>query len=169
MKTKGLITLMVCLASLNLSLFAQQTDEQRKARFEKFKAERVAHITQAAGLTAEEAEKFWPLESELQVKKFELNQPLRAELRKIRQAKRNNETVSEADYKKIIELSLAIKVKEAQLEQEYFTKFLKVLPAEKVFLYQKAELEMARQAMDKAQDNRRENAGDGHRREPQRK
>ncbi|GHU72001.1 hypothetical protein FACS189413_14460 [Bacteroidia bacterium] len=153
MKTKGLITLMVCLASLSWNVFAQQTDEQRKARFEKFKAERTAYITQAVGLTTEEAENFWPVENEFQKKKFELNQPLRVELRKIRQAKRNNETVSEADYKKVIELSLAIKLKEAQLEQEYFAKLLKVVPAEKVFLYQTAELEMAKKVMDKGKDS----------------
>ncbi|MDR1683104.1 MAG: hypothetical protein LBS25_06930 [Candidatus Symbiothrix sp.] len=154
MKTRGLVTLMVCLASLNWSVFAQQTDEQRKARFEKFKAERIAHITQAVGLTAEEATNFWPIENEFQKKKFELNQALRAELRKIRQAKRNNETVSEADYKKVIELSLAIKLKEAELEKEYITKLLKVVSAEKVLLYQNAEQEFAKKALDNRQRER---------------
>jgi hypothetical protein len=141
---KGLIlTVLFCFASLNCAIFAQANDEKRKVDFEKFKAEREAFINKAMGLTEEEAKAFWPVCNELQAKKFELNRALRGEIRKIRQAKREGKTVSEADYKKVIELSASVKVKEAQLDEEYISKFFKILPAEKVFAYQRAEQQFA--------------------------
>jgi Spy/CpxP family protein refolding chaperone len=149
MKTRFMATVLFCLASLNCVLFAQPNNEKRKADFEKFKAEREAFINKAMDLTEEEAKVFWPVCNELQAKKFELNRTLREEIRKIRQAKREGQTVSEADYKKVIELSASVKVKEAQLDEEYMDKFLKVLPGEKVFSYQRAEQQFANEMFGK--------------------
>jgi hypothetical protein len=141
---KRLLVVLLGLVSVHFLLMAQpNNDEKRKADFEKFKVQREAFITKAMGLTDEEAKVFWPVCNELQAKKFELNKVLRAEIRKIRQAKREGKTVSEPDYKKIIELRASVKVKEAQWEEEYAAKFIKIIPAEKVFLYQDAELRFA--------------------------
>jgi hypothetical protein len=156
MKKRLLFTVLFCLASLSSALFAQQNDEKRKADFEKFKAQREAFINKAMGLTDDEAKVFWPVCNELQAKKFELNRTLRAEIRKIRQDKRDGKTVSEADYKKVIELSASIKVKEAQLDEEYIGKFLKLIPAEKVFSYQRSEQQFANEMFEK-RPPRREN------------
>lgn len=148
MKTKVLVVLLWGLG-MSSGLFAQQqTEEQRRARFEKFQAERVDFITKAVGLTDEEGSAFWQIVNDLQTQKFELNKPLREELRKIREAKRKNATVSEAQYKKVIELKNSIRIKEAQLDQEYSTKLLKVVSAEKVFLYQNAEQEFGQKALE---------------------
>jgi hypothetical protein len=149
MKTKIMMTVLFCLASLNSALLAQPGDEKRKADFEKFKAEREAFINNAMNLTEEESKTFWPVCNELQAKKFELNKALREEIRKIRQAKREGRAISEADYKKAIELSAAVKVKEAQLDEEYMAKFLKILPGEKVFTYQRAEQQFANEMFGK--------------------
>jgi hypothetical protein len=140
---------------LNTVLFAQQNDERRRADFEKFKVQREKFINKAMSLTEDEAKVFWPVCNELQAKKFELNRTLRTEIHKIRQAKRDGKTVSEADYKKVIELNASVKVKEAQLEEEYVAKFLKVLPGEKVFLYQRAEQQFANEVFGRRE--RREN------------
>jgi Spy/CpxP family protein refolding chaperone len=141
MKKNVLVVIIICLASINTGLFAQQrqTDEGRKERFEKFKVEREAYISKTMNLTEEEKSAFWPLCNEFQMKKFELNKTLRQETRKIYQARKDNQALTEADYKKIIELSIRTKAQEAQLEKEYTDKFLQVIPAEKVFLYQQAE------------------------------
>lgn len=144
MKTKGIITIMLCLIGFNL-MAQEQSEKQRKERFETWQAERIEFISNAVDLTADEAKVFWPVANELQAKKWELNKTLREEMRKIRIAKRNDEMVSDADYKKLVELSLEIKIKEAQLEQEYVAKMLKVVSAEKVYLYQQADLKFAAQ------------------------
>ncbi|MCC8146394.1 MAG: hypothetical protein LIO93_08175, partial [Bacteroidales bacterium] len=147
-------TLIVCLASINLSLFAQQgEDSGRRERFERFQKERTEFITKKMQLTEEENKLFWPLCNELQMKKFEANKVLREEMYKLRKAQRENTKISDADYRKIIELGTEIKLKEAQLEKEYYTKFLQIIPAEKVYLYQKAEQEFGRQMMEQRKKN----------------
>ena len=133
---------------LLLSLFvtnivsAQPKDNKRKEAFDKFKAQRVAFITEKVNLTSEEAIAFWPLCNELQEKKFELNKPLR-ELR--RDQRNEKKKLTAEDYLKIIDLNAEIKLKEAQLEKEYLEKFKKVLSSEKIFKYQQAEEDFMKQ------------------------
>lgn len=121
---------------------AQSKDDKRKENFEKFRAKRVAFITERVKLTPEEAEAFWPLCNELQEKKFELNKPAREERRALRGS---DKTLTEADYLRFIDTNADIKIKEAQLEKEYLQKFKKVLSPEKIFKYQRAEEEFMRQ------------------------
>jgi hypothetical protein len=141
MKKSVLIVIMICLVGNVSGVFAQRrpSDEDRRERFEKFKTEREAFISKAMNLTDDEKKAFWPLCNELQMKKFELNKPLRDEMRKISQARREHQAVSDANYKKVLELSHRIRVQEAELDQEYLHKFLQVIPAEKVFLYRQSE------------------------------
>jgi hypothetical protein len=155
MKKRTLILLTICLALSATSTYAQQrpSEADRNARFEKFKAEREAFISKAMELTNEEKKTFWPLCNELQMKKFELNKTLRDETRKINRARREKQTIPEADYKHILELGSRVKIQEAQLEQEYLNKFLQVVPAEKVFLYQQSERSFGEQ-MIREQSNR---------------
>lgn len=120
----------------------EERDKRRKENFEQFRAKRVAFITEKVKLTTEEAEIFWPICNELQEKKFELNKPLREERREIFRSKK---ALTEADYQKMIDTNADIKVKEAQLEKEYLAKFKKVLSAEKIFKYQRAEEEFMKQ------------------------
>ena len=141
MKKIVLVVTMICLTGIICGGFAQQrsSEEERKARFEKLDAERKAFISKAMKLTDDEKKAFWPLCNELQMKKYELNRTLRDEMRKISRAQRENQTVSEADYKKALELGSRVKVQEAQLEQEYLAKFLQVISAEKIYLYRQSE------------------------------
>ena len=142
MKKIVLFVTMICLTGSMSGVLAQQqrpSEEERRARFEQFNAEREAFISEAMKLTDDEKKAFWPLCNELQMKKFELNRTLREEMRKIGRARRENQPVSEDDYKKVVALSAEVKLKEAQLEQEYLTKFLQVISAEKVYLYRQSE------------------------------
>jgi hypothetical protein len=141
MKKSVLMILTICLMGSVSGVFAQRrpSDEDRKARFEKFKTEHEAFISKAMQLTDDEKKVFWPLCNELQMKKFELNKTLRDEMRQINQARRTQQAVPDANYKKVLELSARIRVQEAELEQEYLAKFLQVIPAEKVFLYRQSE------------------------------
>lgn len=147
MKKKIIVTFLFCLVTANV-MFAQAKDD-KKADFEKFKAKRVEAISQAMNLTEKESTAFWPLCDELQMKKFELNKQLREEYKKIRKAKKAKETITDAQYKKVLELSVLTKMKEAELEQEYLNKFLEVISAEKVYLYKKAEQKFAKEKFSK--------------------
>jgi hypothetical protein len=152
-KQISLLVLFCLLFTANL--FAQD-DSRRQERFEKFKAEREAYITKELQLTEDEAKAFWPLCDELQMKKFEASKEVRELMRKERQARRDGKKLSEAEYKKIVQLNADTKLKEAQLDKEYMNKFLEVIPAEKAYRYQRAEQDFARKSSEKRNKEREE-------------
>jgi hypothetical protein len=126
-----------------------------KERFEKFKASREEFLVKKLQLTDSEKASFLALDTELQTKRFELHKELREATQKLRNARQEKQAVAEADYKKLLDLIAQTKLKEAQLEQEYIAKFLKVVTAEKVYLYQRADKEFA----EKLVHDRRAQAG----------
>ena len=132
---------------------SEQREQDRKTRFEEFKAKRVAYITAELSLTEKEAQAFWPICNELQEKRFELNKANRTETQGIHQRIRNKETISNDDYIKIIKGNLDIKIKEAELDKVYFEKMMKVLPVEKVFKYQRAEQRFAQKMFERRDRN----------------
>jgi hypothetical protein len=143
MKKSVFISLLTCFCLVGLvSAQPDSKGDKRKEGFERFRAKRIAFITEKVKLTPEEAEAFWPLANELQEKKYDLNKPLREERRK---QKASKTPLTEADYLKIIDANADISVKEAQLNREYLEKIKKTLSAEKIFKYQRAEEEFMRQ------------------------
>ena len=151
MKKKWIFLLLFGLINANLLLFAQR-DEKRKAEFEEFKEKRVAFITKAMELTADEAKGFWPLDNELQTKKFELNQQMRKALFEFRGSERDRKKRTEAEYKEFVNLYAQFRIKEAKLEEEYIAKFAKVISYEKIFQYQQAEQQFARQMLNQRRE-----------------
>ena len=90
-------------------------------------------FSKEAGLTASEAEKFFPLYNELQQKKRELNRSVR------QQTRQNGPGMTEEQAAKAIEAMAESKIKIAQLEKEYLEKFKDILPASKILKIQNAE------------------------------
>ena len=150
MKKKLIFLLFFGLISANLFLFAQR-DERRRAEFEELKEKRVAFISKAMDLNANEAKAFWPLDDELQHKKFELNRQMRRALSEFRGNGRESEKPSqkrtEKEYKDAVNLYLKFKADEIKLEEEYTAKFAKVISFEKIYKYQQAEQQFARQML----------------------
>jgi uncharacterized protein YifE (UPF0438 family) len=138
-------------------LLAQPQDDKKKQEFEEFKEKRIAFITQAMDLSKEEANAFWPLCNELHEKKFELNQQLMKAMREFNKIEKSGKKHSESEYKKFVEFCADTRIKEAQLEREYYTeKFSKVIPVEKIFLYLKAEQKFARLMLEDRQGDKKE-------------
>ena len=90
-------------------------------------------FSKEAGLTASEAEKFFPLYNELQQKKRELNRSVR------QQTRQNGPGMTEEQAAKAIEAMAESKIKIAQLEKESLEKFKDILPASKILKIQNAE------------------------------
>jgi hypothetical protein len=147
-----LLLLVVGLINTNL-LFAQR-DERRKAEFDRFKEKRVEFISQAMNLNADEAKAFWPLCNELQEKKFELNRQMRRAVGEFMKSEKEGKTHTESEYKEIVDIVAQFKVKDAQLDAEYLAKFIKVISYEKIFRYQQAEQQFARQMLNQRGDGR---------------
>jgi len=151
MKKKLIFLLFFGLINTNLFLFAQR-DERRRAEFEEFKEKRVEFITKAMELTTDEAKVFWPLYDELQAKKFELNQQLRRAMFEFRGNDRERKKHTENEYKEIVKLNVQFKVNEAKLDQDFIVTLAKVISYEKIFQYQQAEQQFARQMLNQRRE-----------------
>lgn len=146
-----LITLMMGVCT---SIEAQKTEntqeiEKRGApksqnRFEEFKARKTAFLIKEVGITKEEGDQFFPLYNELQEKKFHIQRDVRNKKRAIDQA---TESVASAIYLETATAMNNAKLKEAQLDNEYFGKFKKIFSADKLYRLQVAELKFNAEAL----------------------
>ena len=98
-------------------------EEQQKFSPEKFQADLEQYITTEAGLTIEEAAKFFPLYREMQQKQRVVYNKIH-ELFKLPH--------DEASCKRAIQRRDQLEIELKQIAQTYHNKFLRVIPASKV-------------------------------------
>ena len=98
-------------------------EEQQKFSPEKFQADLEQYITTEAGLTTEEAAKFFPLYREMQQKQRVVYNKIH-ELFKLPH--------DEASCKRAIQRRDQLEIELKQIAQTYHNKFLRVIPASKV-------------------------------------
>lgn len=125
---------MVC-----LPMFAQKKNKYNE---KDFRCKQQIYMTEKAGLTSEEAEKFFPIYFELQDKKKALNKERWSNARK----GKNPET-TEKEYEAIIETFFNAEYDLLDLEKEYINKYKKVLTNQKIYMVYKAELKFNRNMM----------------------
>ena len=154
MKTRILI---IALLLFSLAGMAQrQFDPQT---LELIKTKKIAFMTEAIGLTSQEAEKFWPVYNELEKERYKLMDKKR-ELEHISEAPRPG--MKESDYRQLAIEIAATHVKEGKLIEEYNLKLLNILSAEKVVKLYSAEGKFRASLMHefrRGQDDRREKEG----------
>ena len=109
---------------------------------EEFRNRQQEFITERAGLTTEEAKKFFPLYFELQDKKSKYNREAWAKMRQ----GRNPET-TEAEYAEIVEDIIRARITNDNLDLEYVKKYKKFLSAKKIYDIQKAEMRFHRELL----------------------
>lgn len=135
------ILIMVAVTGIFLTVMAQ--DDKGKFDREVFMAKRNAYITASAGLTADEAAAFIPIENEMQRKKFEIGR----DCRKLARRSRSKEGLTEEEQQKLVDCTTETRLKEAKLEKEYYEKFKHILSMEKLYKYQEAEARFMREFM----------------------
>lgn len=116
-----------------LSLKAQ--NQNNRMNIEEFEKRKVEFVTKEAGLTKNEADKYFPLNNDLTKKKFELRKNHRDKIEKIKDSGK----ISDAEYKKLLEDDVEVKLQEAALDKEFAKKFGTVLSPEKLYKAQQAE------------------------------
>lgn len=124
---KRLTCLLILVMGLILSVNAQKPMKQQNQRFspEQFDAELQHFITQQAGLTHQEAAKFFPVYKEMQKKQRAIFERQRQQARmKPGDEKGCQKAIQERD-KTEVELK--------RIQQIYHNKFLDILPASKVY------------------------------------
>jgi hypothetical protein len=124
------------LLCFSFSLFSQGEKE------DKVNAIRVAVITSELKLTTEEAQKFWPVYNEY----LDKQKAARREFKTHQGAFANDKEAQE-----YLEAELLLKQRELSLYKEYYDKFKKVLPLQKVAQLRQAEDEFKKVLLKKLQ------------------
>jgi len=138
---KRLIVLFVMICSVMPLVRASGGINQHLSPDE-FRAKQKAFIIEKAGLTNEEAAKFFPLYFELQDRKKLLNDEAWALIRKGR-----DEKTTEGQYQEILEGIYDARIASDRLDKTYFDKFKKILSYKKIYLVQSAEVRFHRELL----------------------
>ena len=120
---------------------------------EQIQVERIAYFTEAIGLTAEEAQLFWPLYNEMDNKRTALFDE-RASI--IRKFMNGPDKMSDKQVEEHLNRLIAIQQKEMALPAEYDAKFRKVLPAREVMNLYVAEMGFRNYLLQKMRNERSE-------------
>ncbi|SFL39194.1 hypothetical protein [Proteiniphilum acetatigenes] len=131
------VILLLCVLTLpaNFLILSAQTPQNRKMNMADYEKRKKEYVTKEAGLTQDEASKYFPLSNELTQKKFKLHRSHRDKVQRIK----DNSNISDEEYRRMLEDDVDVKLKEAELDKEYSAKFEKVLSPEKLFKAQQAE------------------------------
>lgn len=123
------VIVMIALLTVGRVMAQEQPEEARqdlKAQ-EKIKAARAAYITERLGLTAEEAEKFWPIYHEFNEKREKIRE-------RFKQDRQSNKS-----EKEMLDLEFKLKQEQLDLEKDYSQRFQKAIPAQKLMNLRQAE------------------------------
>lgn len=138
---KKLITLL-CIICCCVSFAGATEGRDQHLSPEQFQAKKKAYIMEKAGLTKEEAAKFFPVYFELQERKKQLNDEAWGLIRQGR-----DEKTTEAQYEEILEGVYDARIASDRLDKTYFQKFRKILSAKKIYLVQQAEMRFHRELL----------------------
>ena len=132
-KVNIFLIVMSVLFSFSMQLLAQ--DGGRRFDRDDFFSKRNAYIAAAIELTTEEAAVFFPMDNDLIHKKFELGR----ECRRIERELREKKDKTDDECNKLLRCKEDVKEKSSKLDREYQEKFKKVLSAEKMLKYERAD------------------------------
>jgi len=146
--SKQLITVIAILFCAVGSLKAQQSSE-------KIKALKIAFFTERIGLSAEEAEIFWPLYNDYQKRRQELAQQEKREVRD----KIGAGGFSESQASSILKRYLELEEKQEELDKNFYQTLSQRMSATKVLKLFQAEHEFRRRMLREYRNRRAQNGG----------
>lgn len=130
-------SLLLILTVLCLSVQAQKPKD--KCSEEDFRAQKQAYLTEQAGLTKEEAAKFFPIYYELQALKKDINKKAWKKAHKGKEAQ-----TTEKEYEDILETFIQAEEQNTELDKEYLKKYQTVLTNKKIYMVLRAEIKFNR-------------------------
>lgn len=129
MKTRIVICLLTILLSTSAFVFGQGPGKGDHFDFDKFKADKIAFITEAINLTPAEAQKFWPVYNEYEKKKW----AMMSERHNLENSLKDKiQPMSDKEYIELSKKLASFPKMDGELNLEYNDKFLKILSPEKV-------------------------------------
>lgn len=143
------ILIIICLVLGTSITFAQRDREDKN---DKIKALMVTHISKDLGLSAQEAEKFWPVFHDYNGRKDDLRGKKRKLLRDL---DGRLDGLSEADAQKFISEMDGIDAEEARLERNSQNDIIKIIGAKRFILLKKSEMNFRRNMLEEFKDRKR--------------
>jgi len=117
--------------------------------WETIRTKRIAFFSESIGLSPAEAQQFWPVYNAFDKERVDLMRRRRA----LDERLENNNSATEADYKKLAAEYVSIPGEEARLMKDYNDKYLKILPAAKVCKLYMAERKFREHLMEEFRKN----------------
>lgn len=151
---KKYLLLLITLFTFSLTTVQAQNEQgNTKKGFDReaFVKDRADFFIKALELSDAETKEFIPLLNEFMEKKFEINRDARKTRSKIKTSK------TDATYKAALDALLDAKIKEAEVQKEYYLKFEKILPVQKVFKMSKVEIDFMHKIVEDHQKRHRGN------------
>lgn len=123
--------------------------EEHKARMEKIENAKIAFITEKLSLTAEQAQKFWPVYNEHKNKRHELKKKVRP----FREENLND--LSNEQVKAGLESRLAYRKQELELDEAYMDRYLRIISPRQLALLYRSEREFTKLLLERLQTSRK--------------
>lgn len=150
-----------------ISLAQPGSEEAKKDRAEKIEQLKIAFITKELELSAQEAEKFWPVYNTMNAA---IKKERRARKAKSRKLRENYKTMTEAEVKKSSEAIMDSELKQIKLKKEHMNKVSEVIGYKKTVTLLLAEQKFKRELLKKLnkrkQEINRENRPNGNQPRP---
>ncbi|MEG1617839.1 MAG: hypothetical protein RR202_13605 [Bacteroidales bacterium] len=139
------VLVLILFVGIAVNGYAQPPKEGKgRGHVKEFMEKKKNFLIKETGMTQQEITAFFPLYEELQTKKFESQRAVRQKMKKIDQSK---EPVSSQTYVEALEMMNNRQLKDAQLDNEYFKKFSKILSPEKLYRLHRAEMNFNREML----------------------
>lgn len=147
---------------MNVNVFAQNPPQPKEPRFnpQEYKEKMERFVSKHAAFTQEEASKFFPIFHEMKEKQREI-------MKQIQKKKFSKPAsgASDKEYQDMIQDIEKLKIQQAEVEETYYKKMCKTVPAKKVFDAMIAEDHFHRKML-QGFDNHRTKDRHGKRNEP---
>ncbi|MDR2836331.1 MAG: hypothetical protein LBV69_09125 [Bacteroidales bacterium] len=146
MKKKIIINFIFIFLLTNIAI--SQNQKCTSFEIEKIKSQKIAFITESVELSVKEAQSFWPLFNEQEIK---MNKLFSEEFDICNSLKTDN--LSEKIILEKTDRIYQLKIEKAQLEQESYEKYKKILSVKKIALLYQAEKDFKKSLMKKVKEN----------------
>lgn len=134
-KTKILSLLTIAIFFSTIAFGQKQSDKGERPTKEKIKILKIAYITSKLELTSDEAQLFWPLYNEFEIKR----DAIRKVMRKMHRKGISIDKMTDVEIQEMMNTIDNARQEELNMHKEYQTKFKAVLPIKKVAKLYKAE------------------------------
>lgn len=137
MKINKSILFLLTILFIGLSAYSQES-KSKSEREDEIKYQKIAFFTDKIGLTAEEAQLFWPIYNDYWAKKNDIISKRKKHMTIFAE---NNEKMNNDEMIKHADQYIHFEVELAELLDEYHKKFKGILPIEKVMRIYQADYE----------------------------